>query len=288
MNPSEPSPADIAMVAEAIGQPAVVPAPVATPPAPVAPVVATPVTAEQPAPVATPVAETDPFASLFATEPIAPVEPQTAQPIEPMTPQPQQPVEPTQPVAQAPVAQDDTYQTFDEYMAETLKGVPTAPTMPDVSKIDPNDEEGIKNFFDELVNTAVSKSQAEISRKDAITTRERQLWDASFEKYGSLRTNKKLRDMVHDIRMGYFRRGQAITPTQAADKLLESMGHQYKQGIADSAVVTTIQDVQPTGGNSGAPIPTTLDKDNVLESIQTGGETALANYLDQEVKAGRM
>ena len=286
---SEPSQADIAMVAEAMGQPPIVQAPIVqAAPEPQAPTVQAP---ETQAP------QNDPFASLFATEPVASTDPAVqapaVQPTEPMTPQPQQPVEPTQPVApepQAPVVQPliNDYQTFDEYMTETLQGVPVTPDMPDASKIDPDNPEAIKSFFDDLVNTAVTKSQAEIGRKQAITTRERQLWDSSFEKYNSLRTNKPLRDMVHDIRMGYFRRGQAITPTQAAEKLLDSMGHQYKQGVADSAVVTTIQDVQPNGGGTGAPVSTSLDKETVLTAVQTGGETALANYLDQEVRAGRI
>lgn len=286
---SEPTPADIAAVAESI-----------TPTAPAAPT--SPAPQMQPdAPVSQPApsqSQTDPFTTLFASEPApteatAPAEATPAtEPSQPTSPTSQQlptqqPVnQPVEPAVSASPPVDD-YQTYEEYMAETLKGVPETPVAPDPSKISEDDPEAIKNFFDELVNTAVNRATSETSRKSAIQTRERQLWDESFDKFGSLRTNKPLRDMVHSIRMGYFQRGQAITPTQAADKLLSSLGNQYQKGVADSQVVTTIENVQPAGGNSGAPVPTTLDKDSALSAVQDGGEAALAQILDAQIKAGK-
>jgi len=172
-------------------------------------------------------------------------------------------------------------------MDSVTKGIGDEPTVPDPNKIDPNDEAGIKNFFDDLVNTAVAKAEQKTQRNQAIQNSERTLWDSAFDKYGSLRENKQLRDMVHSIRMGEFQRGVAITPTQAADRLLNALQSQYQKGVADNAVVTTIQDVQPNGGGS-APIQTTTDMDNVYTRIQTGGETALADYLDGQIKAGNI
>lgn len=295
---SEPTPADVAAVANIIGEqpaPQAPPAPTATPvaqpqpqPAPQAP--------QAPAqPVATPAEPSDPFASLFnqPSEPTPPTPPAPAQPQQPTepTPQPQQPTEP-QPAPQAPQAPqapvEPAYQSFDDYMNETLKNVPKAPDLPNPESISPDDPAAIKQFFDDLVNTAVQKAKAETTRSNAIQSHERALWDEAFDKYGSLRTKKPLRDMVHSIRMGYFQRGIAITPKQAADKLLESLGSQYKQGIADNQVVTTIENVQPTAGGSGAPAVTTLDKKEMLTAVQTGGEVALAEILDAQIKAGKL
>ena len=249
----------------------------------------------QPEPVAPQAAPTqqgtDPFASLFASEPAAPTEPATpptqpTQPTEP-TPQPQQPTE-TQPTPQAqPVAQEETYETYDEYVARVTANVPALPAQPDPEQIDPNDPQAIKGFFDELVNTAVQRSNTEVARKTAMQTAERQAWDDAFDKYGSLRSNKQLRDTVHTIRMGYFQRGVALTPTQAADKLLESLGQERRAGAAGAQVVTTYEQVQPNGGGSGAPVPTELDNKNIMEQVQTGGETALAEILDAQIKAGK-
>lgn len=292
---SEPTPADVAAVANIIGeQPAPQPAPQPTP-QPTATPVATPQAPPQAPPA--PAEPSDPFATLFnqPSEPTPPTPPAPAQPQQPTepTPQPQPPTEPqhqaptppAQPVAQ-PV--EPAYQSFDDYMNETLKNVPKSPDLPNPENISPNDPAAIKQFFDDLVNTAVQKAKAETTRSNAIQARERALWDEAFDKYGSLRTKKPLRDMVHSIRMGYFQRGIAITPKQAADKLLESLGSQYKQGIADNQVVTTIENVQPTAGGSGAPATTSLDKKEMLTAVQDGGEVALAEILDAQIKAGKL
>lgn len=278
---SEPSQADIALVSAAIGgEPAPQPAPasVAAPEA-------------QPAAPATP---TDPFAAFTQpTEPVAPVAPTTpTQPTEPVT-TPQQPITPVEtpqptPVVTPEAPKEEQYQSYEDYMNSVLANVPKAPDTPDPASVDPDDPAAIKNFFDDMVKTVKSQVKEETSRTQAIQASERALWEESFNEYGSLRTNKPLRDLVHNIRMGYFQRGVAITPLQAANELLKSMGNQYKQGVADNQVVTTIEQVQPNAGGTGAPVATTLDAANVLESLQTGGEDALAKFLDGEVKAGRL
>lgn len=286
---SEPSAADVAAVATAIGLPQATPPAAPAAPAQPAPAQPQPAAPAQPAPAA----PADPFAAFTqpapAAEPAAPAQP-PAQPTEPAAPQPSQPVEPAQPapVTPAPAPAEPTYQSYEDYMKSVLEGVPAPPATPDPDKVNPDDPAAIKGFFDELINTVKEQVRSETTRNSAIQASERRLWDEAFEKYGSLRTNKNLRDMVHNIRMGYFQRSVAITPTQAADKLLESLGQQYKQGVADSAVVTSIENVQPQGGGTGEPVATNLDKTAALTAVQTGGETALAAILDQEIKAGRL
>lgn len=289
----EPTPQDIQAVGEAIGQQ---PAPQQQPPAPTPQPAPTQQPAPQPAEPQQPAQPTepspapqpqDPFSQMFAPEqpaPQEPTQPNPAQPTEPTpTPQPQTPAEPSQPTAPQP----EQFQSFDDYMNEVLGDVGKPKDMPDPNKIDPNDVEGIKGFFDELVNTAVERAKAETTRSQAIQNAERRQWDNAFEKYPTLRTNKDVRDMVHAIRMGEFRKGVAITPTQAAEKLLSAMNSRYKQGVVDNQVQTTITQVQPTGGGS-QQVPTGGGTQATLESLQTGGEVALADYLDAEIKAGRI
>lgn len=245
----------------------------------------------------------DPFASMFdaanqtPTEPAAPPTQPTESAPEPTQPQqPQQPVEPSQPQQPAPQeatqpqvapSQEEDYQTFDEYMNNVTKEFDNSPELPDVEKIDPNDPQAIKKFFDDLVTTAVRKAEQSVGRKSAIQAAERQAWDGAFNKYPSLKTNKPLRDMVHNMRMGYFQRGQAITPVQAANKVLEIFNQNYKKGITDNQVQTKIEQVQPNSGG-GTPVETTLDRNQILSDLQTGGEQALASYLDSQIKSGKL
>lgn len=297
MPPSEPSPADFAAVAAVVdGTPPAQPAPQAPAPQQPAPAQQPAQPTPQPAPSQQPAG--DPFESLFAplptevatpqqpaqppTQPTEPVAPPTTQPTEPVpTPQPQQPVETPQPAS----PNQPQFKSYDDFMQEVM-GDTTPVAMPDPASI--TDEAGIKTFFDDLVNTAVARAEQKIQQQNKIQTTERQLWDEAFDQYGSLKTNKKLRDMVHNIRMGEFRRGVALTPTQAAEQLLDALKQQHQRGVADNQVLTTIESSQPNNGGGGAPVPTSLDRENVLTAVQTGGETALAQYLDGEVKAGRL
>lgn len=312
MPPSEPTPADFAAVAAVVdgtppAQPAPQPGQVVQPQQP-APQPAQPAPAQQPAqptpqPAPSQQPAGDPFESLFTpTEPTAPTQQpaQPAQPTEPVAP-PTQPTVPQVPTPQpgtptgtpqptpnpAPGSQPPAFQSYDDYLAAAL-GNDTPVAIPDHSKIAPDDEAGIKQFFDDLVDTAVKRAEQKISQQNAIQNTERQLWDAAFEQYGSLKTNKKLRDMVHNIRMGEFRKGNALTPIQAAEQLLDALKAAHQRGVADNTVVTTIESTQPNNGGGGQPVPTSLDREQVLTAVQTGGETALAAYLDNEVKAGRL
>lgn len=218
-------------------------------------------------------------------------------------PQPEQPVQPTQPAAQptpepvapvgttvepaAPAQPAETYQTYDEYMKSILGDIEPAPAAPDPTKIDPNSDEAIGNFFNELMETAVKRFEESQNRKQAIQNSERTLWDQAFQEYGVLRDNKQLRDIVHSIRMAEFNRGVAMTPKQAASRLFGILNDKYKQGIADNQVHTEIETVQPTAGGT-SQVPTSLDTQRTLESLQHGGEDALAQFLDQEIKAGKI
>lgn len=280
----EPTPADVAAVSAAIGgeQPTQQPAPQPTQPQ------------EQPAPQ--PVQATDPvdpFAALFAQPTEQPVQQPTApttQATEAYVPQapvqttiesvpqnPQQPQQPAQP----------QYDDFDAYMERVMQGIPKPAENPDANKVDATSEEDIKGFFDELVNTAVQRAEVNLARKNAIQTSERQLWDDAFKSYGTLKDNKPLRDTVHAIRMSHFQKGMAITPSQAAKILLDSLGDQYRRGIADNQVATTIEQVQPNGGGA-ASVPTTMGADEAMRAVQVGGEQALTSILDAQIRAGKL
>lgn len=264
----EPTPTDIAAVAGAMGEPAQ--------PAPQP--VAQPEPAAQPVAPAEPVA--DPFQGLFntPTEPAAQPAPQPAQPTEPAAPA--APAQPTQPVAAQP-------QTYEQYIESVYGNLPEAPAAPDPMQVNADDPEAVGRFFTDLMETAKQQFKVEYAREQAVQQTENRLWNDAFAKYGTLRENTQLRDMVHAIRMADFDKGIATTPVQAAERLLSQFQDQYRQGVADNQVVTTYEQAQPTGGNS-APVATTLDRDQALTAVQTGGEEALTSVLDAAIRAGRL
>lgn len=270
--PPEPTPAEVAAVNAHLGE------------TPAAPVVEQPTPAvAQPAPVETPApAPTgDPFESFAQPAPAAPVEP-----VAPVTPQPA-PVEPVvQPaVAPAPagVVTEGQYQSFDEYLDSITAGIPEPPATPKMESVDPNDPAQIQTFFDGLVKTAVDQATAEVARKTAVQTAESRAWEQAFTKFPSLKTNQAVRDMVHNIRMGSFRRGVAMTPTQAAMELLKITDTRYRAGVADNKVVTTTIDAQHVGGGSVEVIPQTSPSS--LAAAAAEGEDALRVALEAKLNA---
>lgn len=272
----EPTPQDVAAVQNNLGE---------QPVAPIEQPVQQPVETPQVTPTPQSTEPYDPFAALM--QPAEPVAPTPAQPTEVTpTPQPQQPVEPAQPTAPAQPA-PPAYQSSDDYIASVTQGVPKAPDMPDPANVNPDDPEAISKFFGDLFATAEQRFEANYERKMAIRNAEKSAWDDAFDKYGSLRSNKELRDMVHNIRYSNFTRGVAMTPTQAADQLVTALRQQHARGVADNQVISTIESVQPTGGQS-TPVATTLDKDAALTAVQTGGETALASILEARINAGQI
>lgn len=270
MPPSEPSPQDVSQVAATLDS---------------QPTTSQPAQQQSPTPSQQPAQPpADPFQQFAATE----------QPTDPTTPTPtQQPPQSqsTEPTPQteetSPAPQPPAELTVDDYMRQVLEGAPESPDMPDPGQVNPEDETSINTFFTDLMSTAEKRFEANFERKQAIQSAERNLWEDAFATYPSLRANKPLRDMVHAIRRADFDKGVAITPTQAANRLLDTLKIQYDKGVADNQVATTIEQVQPQGGGS-QEVPTTLSKTNVLEAVQTGGEQALTDYLNSEIKAGRL
>jgi hypothetical protein len=210
--------------------------------------------------------------------------PVEAPPVE--TPPTETPPTETPPVE--PPAPAEQYQSYEEYLDSVLGKAKEDPQPPNPAEINPDDPEAIKAFFDNLLTTAEQRIEAKIARKEAIQRAEKKVWDEAFAKYPTLKSNQNVRDMVHNIRMGYFQRGEAITPLQAAEKLLSSLNSSYKQGIVDNQVVTKIEEVQPQGGGTITPPTTGADKDTVLKAVQDGGEDALRDFLNTEIQNNRL
>lgn len=271
----EPSAQDVASVQAAMGSQ---PAPQQQP----EPVSQQPTPSQQPAEQSPPAQQeqsSDPFAQFANQQPTPQPTPQPAEP----TPA-QQPTEPQQPAQQQPTPQpapQPQEKTYQQYLEEAMKDVPQIPTAPDASQVNPDDAASVKGFFDDLMATAEKRFEANFTQKQAVQNLENRLWNEAFEQYGTLKDNSNLRDMVQAIRMAEFQKGNAMTPKQAAQRLLSSFQQQYQQGVTDSQVQTRIEQVQPTGGGS-TQVATNYDAQSMLESVQTGGEDALVAALSQK------
>lgn len=201
----------------------------------------------------------------------------------------QQPVQQdTQTQAQA--TQDDTSQVdYDAYLdslisqntkpAEEIK-VPTAPTAEQLE----SDDQALTKFFGELVDTAVQKALNEGQKQTTIREAEQRAWNDVFGKYPEIKDSKGLRDTIHNIRVGAYQRGQALSPLQVADQLIGDLHEQYKKGVNDTNVTTTIRDSQPLGGGTQAPTAQPVN----YARLHDGGEAAAIDELTKLMSQGKI
>lgn len=158
-----------------------------------------------------------------------------------------------------------------------------------MSQVDGTDEAAVKQFFTDFSAAVQRETLNKVERQNTIQTIERQGWDDAFGKYGTLKTNKRIRDMVQAVRVQQYQQGNPLSPTEAADFVLQGMGAEYQRGIADGQQTTQYLAAQPPtqfGGGQAAPqIP---DPQGDLLRVQTGGETELASILAARMQAGTL
>lgn len=290
---TEPSPADVSAVNAFLGGNEPTPAPTPQPAEP----------APQPVAPSEPVAQPTPQSSQPA-EPVQPAQPtqptevgdpfeqflQPQEPVTPPAPAPQEPVQPQQPSTPTtpPAPAEPQYQSFDDYIESITKDLPAPTAAPKLEEIDQNDPAAIQQYFTDFAKSIREETINEIRRTESIERAEKRGWDEAFEKFPSIKKNPAVRDMVHNLRMGKFQNGIAMTPLQAAEELVKNMNLQYRKGIADTQVVTTITDTQPNGGGGVEVIPQQPQGQANLVTAAADGEAALAAALDAQIKAGKL
>lgn len=205
----------------------------------------------------------------------APQEAQPAQPAEQPTTQPSQP--------QAnPAASFD----YDAYLDSLIgKDAPKIemPAIPTDEQLR-DDKEALTKYFGDLVETAVQKSVAENNKQATIREAETRAWNDVFDKYPEMKESKGLRDTVHNIRIGAYQRGQALSPLQVADQLIGDLRGSYKKAVNDMNVQTTVRDSQPLGGGTQPPAAQPVN----YGALQDGGQNAAVEELTKLINQGKI
>lgn len=220
-----------------------------------------------------------------AQQPEQPQQP-AEQPAEQPAQQPNQPAE--QPAENpAPTTNNGNFD-YDAYLDELIGKsgdtpieMPKVPTQEELS----SDDQALTKYFGDLVDTAVKKALQENNQQTTIRQTEQRAWESVFEKYPEIKESKGLRDTIHNIRVGAFQRGQALTPLQVAEQLIGDLHTQYKKGVNDTNVQTTVRDSQPLGGGTTPP-PTGASVD--YSKLQDGGQNAAVSELEKLIQQGKI
>lgn len=241
-----------------------------------------PAEAPQPAPEFTPG-----IANAPQLNPEPAPQPEATPAVDPLPPAPgstQEPAPqaaPATPVSDTPAAPAVDYDAYLDSLIGKANEAPTEIKMPTEEDFQ-KDEKALENFFSGLVDTAVQRSQAESQKQAVIREAETRAWDEVFVKYPEIKESKPLRDTIHNIRMGAYQRGQAMSPSQVADQLIGDLHREYKKGVNDTNVQTTIRSSQPTGGGSQQQPSPSVN----YASLQDGGRNAAVTELEKLISQG--
>ena len=158
--------------------------------------------------------------------------------------------------------------------------------IPKVTDIqNPDDPESINNFFGDAFDKISQKVMQQVQQQVTIRNSEQRLWNEAMDEYPSLK-NPQVRNIVHAVRMQALQNGTMMTPSQAAESIINIAGNQYRQGIADSQVQTTYTQVQPTTNGASQPVQQKPSAADQARMIEQGGTDALAQILQQRIDEG--
>ena len=196
----------------------------------------------------------------------------------------QQPTQPQSSVEPAAPAQEEPKKDYDAYLDELIGKANSQPVeikMPTEEDFQ-RDEKALENFFTGLVDTAVQRAQEASQRQSVIKEAETNAWNDVFAKYPEIKESKQLRDTIHNIRIGAYQRGQSMSPTEVADQLIGELHREYKKGVNDTNVQTTVRSSQPIGGGSRQQPSVGVD----FAKLQDGGRNAAVSELEKLMSQG--
>lgn len=249
------------------------------PTAPAAPTPA-PVEAPQPAPQPTaPLAPTPGIQNSPAPQPNQFEQPSAPAPVE----NPAAPADPNAP-APTPAPAPAPKMTYDQYL-DSLVGDIKPVELPKPTDVPADDPDGLVKFFDDFGDKIIQRVTQEQEKATRVQTAEATAWKDAFTKYPEIESNAELRGIVHNIRMGAFQRNENMSPTEAADQLVQTLHNEYRKGQNDERVTTTVVASQPLGG-AGQPAPQGATVN--YEALHTGGRAEAVNQLEALIRDGKI
>lgn len=222
----------------------------------------------------------EPAPAPAAPEPGVSLAPPTPPPADPNpAPQPAPVGDPQPaPTPAAPAPAEPQYKSYEDYLESFEVKADNLPELPTPGAV-PKDDDGteLAKFFQDFAASieqrTLAQAEAQRTSQERLQSTEKQLWDEAIGKYEQLK-EPRLRDLVHSVRVGYFNRGEAITPSQAAEVLIGELNRNYQNGVSDQNTQVTIQASQPLNGGGNPPAQPAVNQ-NSLTAIQQPGQLGM-------------
>lgn len=157
---------------------------------------------------------------------------------------------------ESPVEQDDEYQVPQYQPSEIdLNALPRDPENPEF--VDP-----------QAYAQALQQQAREAARQEFLEQRaEEKLWEKAQETYPELKTNKELRDLVHNSRMGEILNGKNPTPKAVADRLFKYLNVAKADGAKQAQANVVVQESARLETSSTRSNEGSVDRSSLISKV---------------------
>ena len=139
----------------------------------------------------------------------------------------------------------------------------------------PRDPENPEYVDPRAYAQALQQQAREAARQEFAEQRaEEKLWEKAQEAYPELKTNKELRDLVHNSRMGEIVVGKNPSPKQVADRLFKYLNVAKADGVKQAQSNVVVQESARLETSSTRSNENSVDRSSLLGKV--------ASYNSQE------
>lgn len=215
-------------------------------------------------------------------------------------PVPDQEPEQVAPEQEAPQAEEPQVQEVSEETSTTSEVVEQPSTPEPVedeepvyqyqsSEIDldslPRDPENPEYVDPQAYAQALQQQAREAARQEFMEQRqEERLWEKAQDAYPELKTNKELRDLVHNSRMGEIVNGKNPTPKAVADRLFKYLNVAKADGAKQAQSNVAVQESARLETSSTRSNENAVDRSSLVQKVSSYNSAERDSAIDTLLK----
>lgn len=149
----------------------------------------------------------------------------------------------------------------------------------------PRDPENPEYVDPQAYAQALQQQAREAARQEFMEQRrEEKLWEKAQEAYPELKTNKELRDLVHNSRMGEFVVGKNPSPKQVADRLFKYLNVAKADGAKQAQSNVVVQESARLETSSTRSNENSVDRSSLLGKVSSYNSQERDSAVDMLLK----
>ena len=172
----------------------------------------------------------------------------------------------------------------ESYEEDTVEVPQYQPSEIDLDSL-PRDPENPEYVDPRAYAQALQQQAREAARQEFAEQRaEEKLWEKAQEAYPELKTNKELRDLVHNSRMGEIVVGKNPSPKQVADRLFKYLNVAKADGVKQAQSNVVVQESARLETSSTRSNENSVDRSSLLGKVSSYNSQERDSAVDMLLK----